>query len=437
MMYELARKGLKAAVDAGADEAEILIIEDHKTSVDIRKDEIEGAKENISQGLGIRAIVNGAVGFASTNIMSHIEDAAKSAVRSARVRERDPDWRSLPYASEYPKVSGIMDPELEHMELDACILQAVNMIDGARAIPDIIVTSGSFSRSAGKRLIMNTNGVEIEESSTGISGFADVITTKGDVSTAYDFAVSRSNDIDFAAIGRNAAELARKSQQGIAIEPHRTDVILHPFAFADLLGSAFIPSIDADNVQKGRSNLKGRLGEQIATPKLSITDDGLLEGGIETGRSDDEGVPSQRTTVIENGIFRSYLYDTYTAGKDNVKSTGNASRGSYFSTPSVGPRNFIIDHPGLDVIADTDKGVYVNTVIGAHTANSISGDFSVEARNAFTIKDGQIDKPVRSLMISGNIFEMLNRINGAGTDVRKVGGIVTPSIRVPGMSVVG
>lgn len=437
MMYELARRGLKAALDAGADEAEILLIEDHKTSVDIRKDEIEGAKENISQGLGIRAIVNGAVGFASTNIMSHIEDAARSAVRSARVRERDPDWRSLPYASEYPKVSGIKDPELEHMELDACILQALNMVEGAKAVPGIIVTSGSFSRSAGKRLIMNTNGVEVEESSTGISGFADVITTKGDVSTAYDFAISRSNNIDFAAIGRNAAELACRSQQGISIEPHRTDVILHPFAFADLLGSAFIPSIDADNIQKGRSNLKGRLGEQIATTKLSITDDGLLDGGIETGRSDDEGVPSQRTKVIEEGIFRSYLYDTYTAGKDNVKSTGNASRGSYFSTPSVGPRNFIIDYPGLDVVADTDKGVYVNTVIGAHTANSISGDFSVEARNAFTIKDGQIDKPVKSLMISGNIFEMLGRINGAGMDVRKVGGIVTPSIRIPDMSVVG
>jgi PmbA protein len=405
--------------------------------VDIRKDEIEGAKENISQGLGIRAIVNGAVGFASTNTMSHIEDAARSAFRSARVRERDPDWRSLPYASEYPKVSGIMDPELEQMGLDTCILQALNMVEGAKAVPGIIVTSGSFSRSAGKRVIMNTNGVEVEESSTGISGFADVITTKGDVSTAYDFAISRSNNIDFAAIGRNAAELARSSQHGISIEPQRTDVILHPFAFADLLGSAFTPSIDADNVQKGRSNLKGRLGEQIATPKLSITDDGLLEGGIETGKSDDEGVPSQRTKVIEEGIFRSYLYDTYTAGKDNVKSTGNASRGSYFSTPSVGPRNFIIDYPGLDVIADTDKGIYVNTVIGAHTANSISGDFSVEARNAFTIKDGQIDKPVKSLMISGNIFEMLGRINGAGMDVRKVGGIVTPSIRVPDMSVIG
>ncbi|MBN2110786.1 MAG: TldD/PmbA family protein [Methanosarcinaceae archaeon] len=436
-MYELAKKGLKAASDLGADEAEIFIMEDHKTSIDIRKDEIEGAKENISRGLGIRAIVRGAVGFASTNTISRIEDAAKSAVSSARVRDSDPDWRSLPSNGEYPHVSGIRDPELEKMELDICLSFAMKMIDGARSIPDIVVTSGNFSRSFGKRLIMNTNGIEIEESATGISGFTDVITTGNSISTAYDFAISRNNDIDFYDIGKSAAELADRSRGGISIEPQRTDVILYPFAFSDLLENAFIPSVDADNVQKGRSNLTGRIGEHMASEKLSIIDDGLLEGGIDTSSSDDEGVPSQRTTVIEKGVFRSYLYDSYTAGKDNLKSTGNASRSSYLSTPSVGPRNFIIDHPGTDIIADTDNGVLVNTVIGGHTANSISGDFSVEARNAFTIKDGRIDRPIRSLMISGNIFDMLTKMNGAGNDIRKVGGTVTPSVRIEDMSVVG
>lgn len=436
-MFEVARKGLKAALKAGAVEAEILISEEHTTSVDIRKGEIEGAKENISQGLGIRAIVNGAVGFASTNDLCHIENAAKSAVMSAQVRERDPDWVALPASCRYPEVSDIVDTELVHMGLDTCIERATMMIEGAAMVPGIIITSGNFSRSFGKRLIMNTNGVEIEEDFTAITGFADAITRSGDTSTAYDFAISRKDDIDFTAIGKNAAELSLRSQHGISIEPHRTDVILHPFAFSDLLGSAFVPSIDSDNVQKGRSNLKGRLGEQIATERLSITDDGLLAGGIGTSRVDDEGVPSQTTKVIDKGIFRSYLYNSYTAGKDKVNSTGNASRGSYASTPGIGPRNFMIEYPGCDIISDTDTGIYVNTVIGAHTANAISGDFSVEARNAFTIKDGQLDKPISSLMISGNIFEMLTQINGAGTDVRKVGGIIAPSVRISGLSVVG
>ena len=103
----------------------------------------------------------------------------------------------------------------------------------------------------------------------------------------------------------------------------------------------------------------------------------------------------------------------------------------------MGFRNFIVDYPRTDIIANTKSGIFVNTIIGAHTANSISGDFSVEARNAFTIKDGELDKPVKSLMISGNAFEILKNITGAGFDVRKVGGIITPSIRVSNMSVIG
>ncbi|WP_319507109.1 TldD/PmbA family protein [uncultured Methanolobus sp.] len=436
-MYNLAEKALKAATKYGAKEAEVYIIESQKTSVNIQKDLIEGAKESITTGIGIRAIINGAIGFASTNKMSLIDEAAKNAVSSAKIQDSNPEWKSLPSNQKYATVSGIMDEQIKNMELDDCIGHTMEMIESAKNTAGIIVTSGSFGRSHGKRLILNTNGVEVSEEGTGVSGFVDVITSSGETSTAYDFAISRSNDIDFTSIGKNAAELAKMSQNTISVEPHKTEVIIHPFAFSDLIENAFMPSIDADNVQKGRSNLIGKKDEIIANEKLSIYDDGLLEGGIETGIADDEGVASQKTTVIENGTFMSYLYDTYTAGKDGVESTGNASRNSYLSTPSVGPRNFIIDFPKCDVIADTDSGVYVNTVIGAHTANGISGDFSVEARNAFTIKDGKLDKPIKSLMISGNIFDMLKNINGAGTDVRKVGGTITSSIRVADMSVIG
>ncbi len=122
-------------------------------------------------------------------------------------------------------------------------------------------------------------------------------------------------DSDFFNLGKSAAELASKSRQGISIEPHRTEVILHPFAVADLLTGILSSAIDADNVQKGRSSLIGRKGEMIATEKLSIIDDGLLEAGLETAMADDEGFPLQTTPVIEKGIFKTYLYDNNTAGK--------------------------------------------------------------------------------------------------------------------------
>jgi PmbA protein len=436
-MYELARKALKMAEKAGAEEAEIYYSASHSTGVNFKKDALENAKDRFSEGIGIRAIVNGAVGFSSTNSPQELENAVEIAVAEARVRENDPDWVSLPSNGKYPTVSGIFDKKVEALELEECIDYAMALVEGTRETPGTLPTSGGFNRAKSRRLILNTNGIEIEEESTAISGFVDVITVNGHTSTAYDFAVSRSLDIDFFALGKNASELALKSNNGIKIEPQKTDVIFHPFAFSDIIEEALAPSLDSDNVQKGRSGLKGKLGEELAVPEFSIYDDGVIEAGIETSASDDEGVPSQRTTVIKKGTLESYLYDSYTAGKEGLKSTGNGSRSSYTSPPSVGLRNFIIDYPGKDVIADTESGVFVNTIIGAHTANSISGDFSVEARNAFTIKDGALDKPVKSLMISGNAFELLKHITGAGLDVRKVGGIITPSIRVSNMSVIG
>lgn len=436
-MYELARKALRLAEKAGAEEAEIYCIANHSTSVNFKKDSLESAKDRVSEGIGIRAIVNGAVGFASTNSARDLENTVEIAVAEARVRESDPDWVSLPSNGKYPSVSGIFDEKVEALELEKCIDYAMDLVEGTKETPGTLPTSGGFNRGKSKRLILNTNGIEIEEESTAISGFVDVITVNGQTSTAYDFEVSRSLDIDFFALGRNASELALKSNGGIKIEPQKTDVIFHPFAFSDILEEALSPSLDADNVQKGRSGLKDKIGEEIAVSELSIYDDGLVEAGIETSASDDEGVPSQKTTVIEKGILETYLYDSYTAGKAGVKSTGNGSRSSYTSPPSVGFRNFIVDYPRTDIIANTKSGIFVNTIIGAHTANSISGDFSVEARNAFTIKDGELDKPVKSLMISGNAFEILKNITGAGFDVRKVGGIITPSIRVSNMSVIG
>jgi PmbA protein len=436
-MYELARKALKMAEKAGAEEAEIYYASNHSTGVNFRKDSLDNAKDRFSEGIGIRAVVNGAVGFASTNSARELENAVEIAVAEARVRESDPEWKGLPPNGKYPVVSGIFDKKVETLGLEECIGYAMALVEGTKESPGTLPTSGGFTRAKSRRLILNTNGIENEEEATAVSGFVDVITIDGETSTAYDFAISRALDIDFFVLGKNASELALKSSAGIKIEPQKTDVIFHPFAFSDILEEALAPAIDADNVQKGRSGLIDKLGEELAVPELSIYDDGLVEAGIETSACDDEGVPSQRTTVIEKGVLKTYLYDSYTAGKAGVKSTGNGSRSSYMSPPAVGLRNFIVDYPQTDIIADTQSGIFVNTVIGAHTANSISGDFSVEARNAFTIKDGALDKPIKSLMISGNSFELLKNITGAGLDVRKVGGIITPSIRISDMSVIG
>ncbi|MDR0767200.1 MAG: TldD/PmbA family protein [Methanosarcinales archaeon] len=431
-------KALKLSEKLGAAEAEIVFSIGESTSIQFKKDIIETAKQSTSAGYGVRAAVNGAVGFAGTNLMSDLENTVRTAVASAKVMEADPFFRSFPEKSAgYKEVGGLFDDKIVEMSLEECIECATDMISGVKSIKNMIPTSGGFSRSVSYFMIMNTNGLSAQRKGTAVSGFADVTTESGEVSTAYDYDVSRKKDVDFTGVGRNAADLAKKSLKGITCGAEKMPVIFHPFSFADILENTLAPSVDADNIQKERSGLVGRLGDEIANSELSIIDDGTLAGGISSGAFDDEGTPTQRTSVIENGVLKSYLYDSYTAGKDGVRSTGNGYRYSYSSVPSVDFSNFIIKFPQSDVIAETKKGIYINTVIGAHTANEISGDFSVEGRNAFLIENGEISKPIKSVMISGNIFEMLKKIDGAGKDVRSVGGIITPSIRISEMSVIG
>ena len=439
-MYELGEAALKLATSEGAEEAEVYVQTNYSTSSDVRNNKIESAKEQKVEGIGIRAIINGSVGFASTNISSKVEEAVRRAVSSARVRENDPDWQALPSNSKYPKVRGIMDENIKFMELETSLELTNQMIRSVDELDGVDVTSGSFSRSYGKKLIMNTNGVNVFEEETLVSGFVDTIaraSNPSNISTAYDFQISRNLDIDIHNIGKNAAQLALKSQNGESITSQKTDIILHPFAITDLLESSFVPSLNSDNVQKGRSSLKGKIGEKIGSEELSIIDSGLLDNGINTSICDDEGSASKETKIIENGIFNSYLYDSYTAGKESTESTSNSTRSSYNMIPNIAPRNFILKYPQSNVVEETADGIYITSLIGAHTANSISGDFSVEARNAFTIKNGEISKPIKSVMISGNIFELLHKISGAGFDVRLVGGTVTPSIKLTDMKVIG
>jgi len=439
-MYELGEAALKLATSEGAEEAEVYVQTNYSTSSDVRNNKIESAKEQKVEGIGIRAIINGSVGFASTNISSKVEEAVRRAVSSARVRENDPDWQALPSNSKYPKVRGIMDENIKFMELETSLELTNQMIRSVDELDGVDVTSGSFSRSYGKKLIMNTNGVNVFEEETLVSGFVDTIaraSNPSNISTAYDFQISRNLDIDIHNIGKNAAQLALKSQNGESITSQKTDIILHPFAITDLLESSFVPSLNSDNVQKGRSSLKGKIGEKIGSEELSIIDSGLLDNGINTSICDDEGSASKETKIIENGIFNSYLYDSYTAGKESTESTSNSTRSSYNMIPNIAPRNFILKYPQSNVVEETADGIYITSLIGAHTANSISGDFSVEARNAFTIKNGEISKPIKSVMISGNIFELLQKISGAGFDVRLVGGTVTPSIKLTDMKVIG
>ena len=163
----------------------------------------------------------------------------------------------------------------------------------------------------------------------------------------------------------------------------------------------------------------------------------LLKEVFRSSTSDGEGVPSQKTPLIKGGILKNFLYDIYTSKKGGVKSTGNGMRPSYGDVPAVGLSNLILDFDDIKDISEVKNGVLVTDVLGAHTANPISGDFSVEAMNAFKIENGDIKHPVKKAMLSGNIFKAMGAASAGSAEKRKLGPFVLPPILVENLRVVG
>ncbi len=434
-LLDNAQRLLVLAKKEGAEEAEVFGVCGRSVDIDLRKGDVELASQSFHRGLGLRAVVSGAVGFSSTSDMTLLESVAHSAVKSARARGLDESWRSLPFPGKVVRPEGINDARLESIEPEECLDLAASMLQGCAEVGGAEPVSGGVVCVCGSEFVVNTRGIMLQETSTLMHASLEAIARGTDVATGSEFLNSRTLQPSLNEVGVAAARMARASLGGARAESGTFDVLLKPVAFAELLEHTLLPALSADSVQKGRSSLRGRLGEQIASEGLRVVDDGLLSGGMASSAFDGEGVPSQKTALIEEGILKGFIYDSYTAGKDGTRSTGNAVRSSYSDIPRIGIRNLIVSSPGArDLLAET-KGYLVNSLIGAHTANTISGDFSVEARNSFAVAPGERALPLRSLMLAGNVFELLLEIE-VGTDVRAVGAIVTPSVKVR-MKVIG
>ena len=430
-----ARQLLSSALAAGAEEAEVYGISSLSYDIDLRRAQVELASRSLHRGLGLRAVLAGAVGFSSTSDMSLLSSVARSAVQSARARGPDPAWRSLPRPEKVARPENTFDPRLAEIGPEECLDLAEGLVAGCSQVAGAEPVSGGLACACGTSFIINSWGLELEEKGTIMQASLEAISRGADVATGSDFCISRRLESSMEEVGRSAAEMARSSLGGQKAESGTFDVLLRPQAAAELLEYTLIPALLADSIQKGRSVLAGRIGESIASERLAITDDGLLSGGIDSSAFDGEGVPSQRTVLIEDGTLKAYLYDSYTAGKEGIRSTGNATRGGYTALPRVGARNFILSSRQSHNLLEETGGYMVSGLIGAHTANPISGDFSVEARNAFAISPGEEARPIRSLMLAGNIFQLLREME-LGRDVRSVGSIVTPTVKLR-MKVVG
>ncbi len=416
-------------------EAEVYLEKEEKIDVNIQNQRVDFAKETSSYGLGIRVIKDNKMGFAYTTDLSKLKKTVESAVFNAKCNEADPNFYFAPQ-SKYPQVNDIYDHNIRHLEIEETVEFAKIMIQTSLE-EECQPTSGGISAGCYNTIITNSEGINSKDNSTYFSGFISVNIADGDgVSTAHESDASRFMDIDPEKISRDACQLARDSKGGKSIETADLNVLLDYDAAASLiftLANAF----NADNVQRGRSIYADKVGEQVLSPSLNIYDDGTLKKGLNSSESDGEGFPSQKTILIEEGVLKNFIYDLYTSRKSEVQSTGNGIRSSFADMPSVGFSNFIMDFNEQKDISEIKNGLVVKDLLGAHTANPISGDFSVEAMNAFKIEGGEIAYPIKKAMLSGNIFNAFTSAWAASSKTRQIGPFVLPPIVVSKLRVVG
>ena len=434
MIYEIA-ESVKKAVENNCDAYEIYIDESKTIELDSLKEELNFAKEEIDLGVGIRVLKDKKQGFAFTSNLDNLTQTAQKAIENTKLTKVDENY-SFAEVEKVSEVKDVYDNKFNDLSLDEAVEFLKTTIETA-SDSGCEVTGSGFSASEGRSLIVNSNGVSIEDNGTGFGlGLSVTIQKDGEIATAYNSQSSRFFDIDGEKLANEVCDLAKSSLNTKPIETNDYDVVLDYYAAVGLL-QTYISAFNGENVLRGRSILKDKLGSEIANPTLSIIDNPLLEKGMYTSKCDGEGSVSRETSLIKNGTLNSFIYDIYNANKVGEKTTSNGLRGSYFTTPMIAPTNLEFQFREMRDLSEIKNGVLTTSVLGAHTANPISGDFSVEASNAFKIENGELTDPINKAMISGNIFEIMKNVEGLNSEIKQYGSFIIPKLLVHDLRVVG
>lgn len=437
-LLNVGERAIKMAEKLGADQAEAYIGHSRSFEIEAENNSIKSASERHDTGIGIRTIIGKKIGFAYVTTIDppDIEVTVANSLSLARASIEDPAFVTLPSIQDsYRRPTGLFDHRLDEISSEDTADLIIRTIEATKerlgerqyAIDSGVDVASSISA------IVNSLGISEVESRTSISIYSYPIIKEDDDQTAsYEYQVSRNlSDINPEYVGTTAAELAIGFLRPKTIDGGEMPVVFAPLGAATILGRGFAGAVNAEEVQMGRSYIADALGTQIATEKLGIIDDGLLPSGIGSRSFDAEGYKSQKTLVVESGVLKNLLHNSYTANKDEVPNTGNASRPSYSGLPSISSTNFIIT-PGKgsldDFISEMERGVVCRNT--ADQPNMTTGDLSAMIMEGYYVEHGEIQHALKNTLIGINMLDLLQRITHIGSDSRRTFSTVIPSIVV-------
>jgi PmbA protein len=450
-LESLATDVVALAMKAGASDAEVVVREGDEFSVTVRMGQVETLKESGSRGLGLRVLLGTRTGSASTSDLTPdgIRQLVDGAMALGKLTEEDP-FVGLPETAEF----GSLPDELHLYFDDVYSLPGPERIEWARRAEaaaleaDARITNsngGSFDASTGRKVLANSRGfvAGYRTSYAGVSAAPLAKDANGHMQRdSWWSGARRIGDLDSPeSVGKEAARRTIRRLGANRVPTQQVPVVFAPEVARSLIGSVF-EAASGDAIWRHASFLAGKLGQPIAAPGVTIIDDNAMllpsgVGGFGSSPFDGEGLPSLRTALVENGVLRNYMLNTYTARKLGMKSTHNASRG-LAGTPGIGAGNLYLE-PGTlapaEILAAIPAGLYVTSLMG-FGVNAVTGDYSRGATGLW-IENGILTHAVEEITIAGNLADMLRNVVAIGNDLVFRGSVASPTLRIDGMTIAG
>jgi PmbA protein len=459
-LQQLASDVLARALKAGATDAEAVLYEGDEFSTRVRLGQVETLKESGSRAIGLRVFIGQRTASTSSSDFSpeSIARLVDGAVTLAHITSEDP-FAGLPEPSEFAQHNAAD----QHLYFDDVNQQPpADRIRIAREVEAVSMAcdtriqnsgGGDFDTATSHKILMNSRGFigEYRRSYCGFSAQPIAHDDAGNMQRNYWYSSARTTRLleDPVAIGQEAARRTLRRLGARRVPTQQAPVVFDPEIARSIVGNIF-DAANGDAIYRHATFFAGMLGERVAGENVTVIDDGTLvfdhqtpEGGLRTGGFgtspfDGEGLPTRRTVLVENGILKSYVTNTYTARKLGLAaSTGNASR-SLASNPGIGAGNFFLQ-PGTltpeQIIADIPNGLYVTETMG-FGVNLVTGDYSQGAAGMW-IENGELAYPVEEITIAGNLKDMYRNISAIGNDLEFRTSSAAPTLRIEGMTIAG
>jgi len=436
-LLDLCRKAVAEALRSGADAADAYGVDVELQKVEIKRGEVKVSKSIHDVGIGIRAVVRGSMGYSYVASLDvDLRDVASRAVKAAKAGYPDPDFKELPRSSSYPSLDGTYDDRIALLTPEELIDIGVSLVKKAQGDKvysvNLVLESSRFTR-----FVANSNGVEGTDKGTQLSFLVYVTARDGvNMSSSYDGDVVRMmKDIDMESM---VVRVAQEAVEGLRARPYKTAKVPAIFS-GDVLLAVMVEGVasalNADLIQRNRSFLATRLNQKVGVDELTVVDDGLVEGGPLTGKFDVEGSPRQRTTLIEKGIVRELLHNSYTAGKARASSTGNASRSGglldFRGQVTIAPSNVRVetgDRSLEEMLEEVKEGLLILNTFDL--PNIATGDLSALIAQGYIIEKGEVKCPVKQTLFAVNIVDFLKGIKALGRESSKHFNLYSPPILV-------